>query len=153
MVRTKASVKRVRFAKDGKTPQCPKLEKPKGLKRTRFEACPPSEVVNKKTPKKRRKQTKWLKEIKEQQKSTDLVFPKSTFQRLVVEIGQDISSNIRWAKKAHEALQVAAEDYLVEILQKANNIAVHAKRTTLKVDDLKFVSNEIDILNTGLHEQ
>ena len=54
-----------------------------------------------------------LREIRRYQKSTDLLIPKLAFSWLVREIALEISPNLRFQSGALEALQEAAEAYLV----------------------------------------
>jgi histone H3 len=58
-----------------------------------------------------------LREIRRYQKSTELLFRKIPFQRLVREIGQDFGSDLRWQGTAIQALQEAAEAYLVNLFE------------------------------------
>jgi histone H3 len=54
-----------------------------------------------------------LREIKRYQKTTDLILPKLPFKRLVREIAHEINRELRFQSGALEALQEAAEAYLV----------------------------------------
>ena len=75
------------------------------------------------------------------QRSTDLLIRKAPFQRLVREILQDdkeISSNMRWQPAALEAMQEAAEAYLVGLFADSTLCTIHAKRVTLMPSDLKL---------------
>ena len=83
-----------------------------------------------------------LREIRKYQKSTDLVLRKASFQRLVREVTQDIRSEVRFQSTALLALQEAAEMYLVGLFEDTNLCALHAKRSTIKVEDFKL-SNKI----------
>jgi histone H3/H4 len=87
-----------------------------------------------------------IEEIRKQQDSTELLIPKASFQRLAREIGNSLDPRrrysevtFRWTKEALEALQAAAEDYLVSVFGKAQICALHAKRVTLKADDLALI--------------
>jgi histone H3 len=77
-----------------------------------------------------------LREIRRYQKSTDLLMRKLPFQRLVREIAEDTRSEQRFQASALSALQEAAEAYLVELLEDANLITIHAKRVTVMGKDL-----------------
>lgn len=77
-----------------------------------------------------------LREIRKFQKTTDLLIPKSPFQRLVREIARDINTEMRFQSQAMLALQEAAEDYLIEIFQETNLCAIHAKRITINPRDV-----------------
>jgi histone H3 len=82
-----------------------------------------------------------LREIRKMQKSTELLIRKLPFQRLVREIAQDFKNDLRFQGKAIEALQVAAEDYLVELLEDGNLVAIHAKRVTLMSKDIQLAKH------------
>jgi histone H3/H4 len=58
-----------------------------------------------------------LSEIKYYQRSTDLILPKATFQRVCREISTKISSSLRWQCSALEALQVAGEEIIVTLFE------------------------------------
>ncbi len=57
---------------------------------------------------------KALREIHRYQKSTKLLIPKASFARLVREIAQDISTDLRFQATALAALQEIAEAYLTQ---------------------------------------
>lgn len=73
-----------------------------------------------------------LREIRRYQKSTDLLIRKLPFQRLVREIAQDYRTDCRFQSTAIEALQEAAEAYLVSLFLDINECALHAKRVTIR---------------------
>ena len=82
-----------------------------------------------------------LREIRRYQKSTDLLFPKLPFQRVVREIAQEVGSaieNLRFQNTALLALQEASEAYLVGVFEDANLCAIHAKRVTLMQKDIQL---------------
>ncbi len=79
-----------------------------------------------------------LKEIKFYQSSTGLLMSKAAFERLVREISDKKHIAIRWNKKGIEALQVACEQYITEILKTSNDIAIHSNRVTVHKEDLKL---------------
>ncbi len=54
-----------------------------------------------------------IREIRQYQKSTDLLLRKAPFQRLVREIAQGAMDDLRFKESALEGLQEAAEAYLV----------------------------------------
>jgi histone H3/H4 len=84
-----------------------------------------------------------LREIRRFQKSTVLLIRKAPFQRFVREIVQnDFSpgiSDVRFQSTAMLALQEAAEAYLVNVFELTNLAAIHAKRVTIMVRDMKLV--------------
>lgn len=80
-----------------------------------------------------------LREIRRYQKSTELLIRKLPFQRLVREIAADRGvSALRFQSSAIEALQAAAEGYLVGIFEDTNLCALHAKRVTVAPKDMQL---------------
>ena len=79
-----------------------------------------------------------LAEIRKYQKSTQSLIPKLPFRRLVREIAQNEKQDIRMQETAFEALQEAAETYLVRLLDDANLCALHARRITLMPRDIQL---------------
>ena len=77
-------------------------------------------------------------EIRQLQRSTDLLIRKLPFQRLVREIAQDFKNDLRFQGSAIMALQEASEAYLVNIFEDTNLIAHHAKRITITPSDLRL---------------
>ncbi|XP_051925855.1 histone H3-like centromeric protein A [Hippocampus zosterae] len=83
--------------------------------------------------------TKALMEIRKYQKSTELLFRKAPFSRLVREVCQAYDRGaLRWQVFALMALQEAAEAFLVMLFSDANLCAIHAKRVTLFPRDLQL---------------
>ncbi|GAB7360095.1 hypothetical protein MBLNU230_g7859t1 [Neophaeotheca triangularis] len=83
-----------------------------------------------------------LREIRRYQKSTDLLMQKLPFSRLVREISLNmapISSDVhRWQSQAIQALQEAAEAFLVHLFEDTNLCAIHAKRVTIMQKDIQL---------------
>ena len=85
-----------------------------------------------------------LREIRTLQKRTELLIRKLPFQRLAREIANEMigssyaPSGLRWRPEAVEALQEAAEAYLISIFQDTNLEAIHAKRVTTMVKDMQL---------------
>ncbi|XP_047045984.1 histone H3-like [Lolium rigidum] len=78
-----------------------------------------------------------LREIRRYQKSTELLIPFAPFVRLVRELTRDASLEVtRWTPQALLALQEAAEYHLVDLFERANLCAIHAKRVTLMQKDI-----------------
>lgn len=85
-----------------------------------------------------------LREIKYFQKSSEcLLIAKLPFARLIHEIA---GSNLRFNKDAIILLQFAIESYVVEHLQSANLNALHAKRNTIRPEDIRL---EHEIVKRG----
>ena len=70
-------------------------------------------------------------EIRQYQKSTELLIKKAPFQRLVREITATVKEDFRWTVNGILALQEAAEAYIVGKMEDANLCAIHAKRVTI----------------------
>ena len=86
-----------------------------------------------------------LKQIRQYQKSTDLLIRKLPFQRLVREIACDsevikspLCGKVRFQSAAIMALQEAAEAYLVGLFEDTNLCAIHAKRVTIMLKDIQL---------------
>ena len=86
-----------------------------------------------------------LKQIRQYQKSTDLLIRKLPFQRLVREIACDsevikspLCGKVRFQSAAIMALQEAAEAYLVGLFEDTNLCAIHAKRVTIMPKDIQL---------------
>ena len=64
--------------------------------------------------------------IQLEQSCTDLVFNKSSFERLVHEVVEEMDSAVRFTSDALEAVQTAAEDHVVRTFRSANRASIHA---------------------------
>ncbi|KAJ7856982.1 histone-fold-containing protein [Mycena olivaceomarginata] len=79
-----------------------------------------------------------LRQIRKYQKSTELLIRKLPFQRLVREISQDFKTDLRFQSSALQALQEAAEAHLISLFEDTNLAAIHAKRVTIQLKDMKL---------------
>lgn len=79
-----------------------------------------------------------LREIRKQQKRTDTVLPKASFQRLVRELSINFKSDLRFEREALLALQEAAESHLVNMFQHSHNLAIYTGRKTLRKTDVEM---------------
>jgi len=77
-----------------------------------------------------------LKEIRNFQKSTDLLIHRLPFVRLVKEITLSYHHSLQWQSIALEAIQHASEDYIIGLMEDANLSALHAKRVTIMPKDI-----------------
>ena len=95
-----------------------------------------------------------LREIRNYQKTTDLLIPRASFARVVREVMQDLNTSrsgrfyrfnlkavppTRWSAQALPAIQAAAEAYLVNMMEDGQCAAIHAKRVTLTPKDMRLV--------------
>lgn len=84
------------------------------------------------------KRKRAIQEIKKYQKSTNLLITKTVFNRLVRDIGKDYKSDLLFNANAIIMIQSSIESFIVELFQKSIVTAIHAKRTTVNVDDVNF---------------
>ena len=92
-------------------------------------------------PRRYRPGTVALRQIRHFQKSTELLLRKSPFARLVREIAQDhyLPGDLMWQSTAIQALQEAAEAYLVGLFEDTNIVAINARRVTIFPRDMHVV--------------
>ena len=84
-----------------------------------------------------------LAQIRQYQKSEELLIRKLPFQRLVRQIAQDLAlktnkEEVRFQSTAILALQEAAEAYLVRLFEDAQLCAIHAHRITIMPRDMQL---------------
>ena len=78
-----------------------------------------------------------LMQIRKYQRSTNLLIRKLSFQRLVKEVVlQMFEQQYRFQSTALLALQEASEQFLVNMFEKVNHIAIHANRQTIMSKDV-----------------
>ena len=111
-----------------------KTLKKKGKSQGGVNTLPPEQQPRK--PHRYRPGTVAHREIRQYQKSTELLIRKLPFQRLVREIAQDFKPSARFQSGAIMALQEASEAYLVSLLEDANLCAIHAKRVMIMCKDI-----------------
>ncbi|CAH9096954.1 unnamed protein product [Cuscuta europaea] len=98
----------------------------------------PSEASARK-PRRFKPGTVALREIRKAQKSCNLLIPAAPFVRLTRKLSIFFSPDMkRWQADALNALQEAAELYLVELLGDAQLCAIHSKRVTLMKSDFQL---------------
>ena len=79
-----------------------------------------------------------LREIRRYQRSTNLLIRKLPFRRLVGELARGFNANLRFQESAVEAIQEAAESYLVGLFEDTQLCAIHAKRITVQPKDIQL---------------
>merc|ERR1711981_1298487 len=79
-----------------------------------------------------------LRHIRKYQKSTELLIRKLPFQRLVRYIANDFKTDLRFQSSAVLVFQEAVEAYMVGLFEDTNLCAIHAKRVTIMVRDIKL---------------
>lgn len=103
-----------------------------------IKAAPTTVGLKVKKPRRFRPGTVALREIRKYQQSTDLLIRKLPFQRLVREIAFNMKIDLRFQSNAVQALQEAAEAYLVGLFEDTNLAAIHAKRVTIMPKDMQL---------------
>ena len=89
-------------------------------------------------PRRYRPGTVALREIRQYQKSAELLIRRAPFNRLVREIAVEFKHDARFTGQAIMALQEAAEAYLVGMFEDTNLCAIHAKRVTIMPKDMQL---------------
>ena len=89
-----------------------------------------------------RRELKVLREIKKAQKHEGNLVPKASFTRLAREVAQELGANVRVTKSAFLSLQLATEDFLGDLMENANKLAMHRKKVTLNPCDM-FLAAEM----------
>ena len=77
--------------------------------------------------------------IRSEQRRTANIIDPEAFKLLAYEILQDFTSTKSFSQSALDALQTAAEDYLIDQLDNANLQAIHAGREKITVRDMHMV--------------
>ena len=90
-----------------------------------------------------------LYEIRHYQKTSDLLIRKAPFQRTCKEIMQSYNTEYKCQSLALEALQEAAEAYLVGLFEDTNLCAIHARRVTIMGKDVQLARRLRGEKNTG----
>lgn len=111
---------------------------PKGA---RASGVAPGDPLPHKKKRRYRPGTVALKEIRKYQSSTDLLLLRLPFSRLVREIAlamRPMGEGFRWQSQAIQALQEAAEAFLVHLFEDTNLCAIHAKRVTIMQKDIQL---------------
>jgi histone H3 len=79
-----------------------------------------------------------LRQVKQYQKSTELLIQKAPFQRLVRELASGQKESLRFQSSAILALQEATEAYVVSLLADTNLCAIHTRRVTIQPKDVQL---------------
>ncbi|GBG62969.1 hypothetical protein CBR_g34669 [Chara braunii] len=90
----------------------------------------------------RRPEMATLAEIRKLQRSTDLCLAFRPFLRIVREVVEETiapGEGMRFQMTAVSALMEAAEAYLVSNFENTNEVAIHSKRVTIQVKDMRLV--------------
>ncbi|KAH7420993.1 hypothetical protein KP509_13G035300 [Ceratopteris richardii] len=95
-------------------------------------------VKEPRAPQRRRRYTKAFAEIRHYQKTAELLIPRRPFARVVKEELQRYCAGLRIQALALEALQEAAEAFLISMLEDSNLCAIHAKRVTIQPKDIQL---------------
>ena len=91
-----------------------------------------------KKPYKYRPGTVAMREIRQFQKSTELLIRKLPFQRLMREAIQDYKRDVRVQSTAMLAMQEATEAFTIGIFEDTNLCAIHGGRVTIMRKDIQL---------------
>jgi histone H3/H4 len=88
-----------------------------------------------------------LQEIRHYQSNTGLLIGRAPMKRLVREVISDFHKDVsfRIQSGAADALHIAAEDILIDLLRGANDIAVHSNRVTILPKDIEFSAKNLNL--------
>ncbi|KAL0473439.1 histone H3 [Neurospora intermedia] len=114
---------------------------PPGRRKSRASSVQPGDPVPQGKKRRYRPGTLALKEIRNYQRTTDLLVAKLPFARLVREIAMQfrpMDEEMCWQSQAILALQEAAEAFLVHLFEDTNLCAIHAKRVTIMQKDIQL---------------
>lgn len=95
-----------------------------------------TKLVGLKKKKRWRSGTVALREIKKLQKTVHHLIPKRSFYRVVKEIAQTMNVDSMMTVSAVDALQEAAEAYMIDYFRIANDFCIHGERKTINKRDL-----------------
>ena len=87
---------------------------------------------------KRKAATNAIREIRTEQRQTNLIIPVAPMNRLVTEIAQNYKTDLRFKNEAYRALHTAVEEHLIETFNKANRCAIHDSRETVQPQDIQL---------------
>ena len=79
--------------------------------------------------------------MRKEQNKTNHVIPLAPFVRIVQGIAREKHADIRFKTEAIEALHTDTEAYVIEMLHKANCLAVSCGRQTLTGKDIKLLKS------------
>ena len=99
-------------------------------------------AAKEKEPRARRKKNRMLKEITEQQKSTEFALPRAPFRRLVREVLNEVTEKtdtpFRVTLGAFEALQTSGEEVLTQVFSEANRLVYLLRQKMLMNRPFRF---------------
>jgi len=131
MARTKQTARKLENTISSKKARVAEIARKSGGK-----TLPTAEHVKK--PHRYRPGTVALREIRKYQRSAELLIRKLPFQRLVREIANAFKTDLRFQSSAVEALQEAAESYLVGLFEVNFFYSVHSKKNTTTTTKFLF---------------
>lgn len=81
---------------------------------------------------------KALREIRKLQKSTHTLIPRLPMSRIIREIAHNHNNELRFRPEAIECIHQATETYLTALFEDTNLLAIHARRVTIRPEDMKL---------------
>lgn len=80
-----------------------------------------------------------IEEIAFEQEHVDLLIDGPAMKRLIKEISQDFDPDLNFTDDAYEALQVAAEDYIIKLFENSNRVAIDQGLTHIAPNHMQSV--------------
>jgi len=71
--------------------------------------------------------------------NTDQILDPDLFEMLIRELSSHFGCELGWEPEAMEALQEAAEGYLVNLYEGGNLAAIHGRRTNIQPKDIQLI--------------
>ena len=81
---------------------------------------------------------KALREIRQYQRSTDVLLPRAPLQRVIKEITAKYFPEARYSYGAIDAIQQCVESYMIGLFEDTQLCAIHAKRATVMTKDMRL---------------
>ena len=120
------------------------------IKKAKADICPAAKAEVKATAKAKVGIGKWkkskqyqpgmvaLRETRQYQKSTELLCWKLTFQRLIREITQGVTTDLMFQSPTLAAFQEVAEAYIVGLFEDTNLCRIHTKQVMIMPKDIQL---------------
>lgn len=129
----------------------PLLINKKGKKKKKQYITPEKDKSNKKH--RFRPGTVALREIRKYQKSTDPLFAKQPFERLVRNMVNNYNTEMKISKDVFTIMQYFIEQYITDVLYSVGLAAIHAGRVKILSSDISFICMCKNIQNPTIIDQ
>ena len=142
----------IHLLEGGVTPNIhPELLKTKNKRKTVKKTSDSSDDGTRK-PHRFRPGTVALREIRKYQKTSEPLTQFAPFERFVREVVGEYTQSVQFAIGSLQFLHEVLESKIVELFEKAQELAIHAKRTSVNVSDIKLIRKLTDNECTLTHD-